>query len=276
MSQRVTIGVPCYNSSNTLQSVLEALADQTHPPDKVFCVDDMSTDETASIVRNCEIATLIQHDENRGQGAARNTILDHTDTPLLGLIDDDIVPNSDWLETLLQTLEREDAVLVSARIEEEIECRADRWRELRMKANPYDQAGEVPQVAGGNVLARTETYREVGGWPEGRWNSEDMIFCQRIRENGQSIYYEPSTYVVHRNGDTPESVLQRLWRWHLDSPDEVSSIVDVAIRSVNHTVKGGIYVAEDILDRRWWALPITSRLPIEFIRNDLAQINDSG
>jgi len=268
MGGEITVGVPCYNSERTVSSVLESLGQQTRDPNYVVCVDDGSQDGTLDIIKSYPRVELIEHDQNKGLGSARNTILKHTNTEYLAMIDDDIRPAEKWLSTLLETLTETDAALVSAAIEEQISHRADRWRALRTGANPYDEAGPVPQVAGGNFLGRTETFRSAGGWPDGHWNSEDMVFCQKLQEQGQSIYYEPSTKVTHLESDTPRSVLRRLWRWHLNDPDDVSSPIDVLVRSPLHFVKAAYYTAEDVVNRRWWAVPITVRLPLEFIRND--------
>ena len=219
----ITVGVPCYNSADTLPVVLDALAKQTHGPSEIICADDGSDDGTPEIVKDYPEVRLIQHEENKGLGSARNTILDHSDTPLLGMVDDDIVPDKEWLETLIDTIQREDAAIVSARIEESIACRADRWRKERMQANPYDDGGTVPQVAGGNFLVRVGSVQKVGRWPDDGWNSEDMALCKKLREDGQTIYYEPTVSVTHLEEDTATSVLRRLWRWHLNSPDDVSS-----------------------------------------------------
>jgi len=272
VEDQVTVGIPCYNSAKTISAVLDGLSEQRKEPSRILCVDDGSHDETVDIVENYSGVDMIEHEQNKGLGSVRNTILEHTKTTYLGMVDDDIRPSEDWLSTLLEALNDTNATLVSGQIIEEISCGADRWRALRTAANPYDEAGVVPQVAGGNFLARTETFREVGGWPEGRWNSEDMVLCQKLQKKNKPIYYEPDAKVTHFEHDTPKSALRRCWRWHLNDPTEVSSMSDIAVRSILHFTKGGYYTAEDIVNQDWWAIPITLRLPIEFIRNDINHV----
>ena len=50
-------------------------------------------------------AQVIEHAENRGLSAARNTGVDHCHTPLAMFVDDDIVPQSGIVAQLLAELD---------------------------------------------------------------------------------------------------------------------------------------------------------------------------
>jgi glycosyltransferase involved in cell wall biosynthesis len=69
----VLVGIPAYNEEIGIGSVVLA----THQLTKnVLVVDDGSTDRTVHLAKEAG-ATVIEHDENRGKGAAIRTILDH-------------------------------------------------------------------------------------------------------------------------------------------------------------------------------------------------------
>ncbi|WP_235561920.1 glycosyltransferase family 2 protein [Marmoricola sp. Leaf446] len=64
--------VPAYNEASTIVGVVQALLAHF---DRVVCVDDGSTDDTASLARSAG-ATVVRHVLNRGQGAALQTGFD--------------------------------------------------------------------------------------------------------------------------------------------------------------------------------------------------------
>ncbi|SDM92879.1 Glycosyltransferase involved in cell wall bisynthesis [Halogranum gelatinilyticum] len=69
----VVVGIPAYNEEVGVGSTILAAQDYA---DKVVVVDDGSSDNTVSIAR-ASGATVIIHDENKGKGAAVQTLFDH-------------------------------------------------------------------------------------------------------------------------------------------------------------------------------------------------------
>lgn len=270
--QEVTLGIPCYNEGDVLSQTLSCVENQLGPVDRLIVLDDASTDNTAEIADSHPTAELIQHDVNRGRGATRNSILSATETPLLAMIDADIWPRKEWLFTLRDTMDQSEAAAVGGKVIEPIQTAADRWRDVRLGVNEYDDGGEVSHVAGGNVLFKTEALREVGGWPDLQ-STEDKEVCFRLNDAGYTVYYTPDAEVKHVGEDTPQSVLRNLWRWHFESRNEPDSLGDLPFRFLHHTAKGAAYSIEDIFAGRWWALPITLRLPLTFLREDLSRID---
>lgn len=68
---QVFIVIPSYNESKVIRQTIRSLGDQYH----VVLVDDASTDDTVSAVRDLPIYYL-RHDINLGQGAALQTGMD--------------------------------------------------------------------------------------------------------------------------------------------------------------------------------------------------------
>ena len=67
----VTVVIPCYNQGQYLAEAIQGARDQTHPRVEIIVVDDGSTDTTA-VVACAYPGVRYVHQENRGQGAARN------------------------------------------------------------------------------------------------------------------------------------------------------------------------------------------------------------
>lgn len=67
-SYKICAVIPAYNASKTLKKVVDALR-QYNPAVSILVVDDGSTDNTKDVARNLDVL-LLEHNENRGKGAA--------------------------------------------------------------------------------------------------------------------------------------------------------------------------------------------------------------
>src|SRR5690349_5294945 len=117
---RISVIVPTRNRRELLLRLLDSLFGQTLPADEyeIIVVSDGSTDGTSEAV-----ALLAeQHPHLRlleraqgGPGAARNTAARQAKGKCLAFTDDDCVPSPQWLEKLIETFERSEAVAVEGR-----------------------------------------------------------------------------------------------------------------------------------------------------------------
>src|SRR5919108_5973128 len=74
---------------------------QKPPPAEIVVVDDASTDGTAAVAEEMG-ARVVRHEENLGEGAARNSGIAAATQPWLALLDSD----DEWLPHHLETLWR--------------------------------------------------------------------------------------------------------------------------------------------------------------------------
>lgn len=277
----VTLGVPCRDAAATVSHVLAAVEAQTERPQQLVCVDDFSDDDTPILLEERASTAVHRHHRRRGPAATRNAILDAAETEFVAIVDDDVTVASDWLETLLGTIEETGAAMVGGTVSESAETRAGRWRALRAPHDPYEESGSVPWVDGSAILARTEALRSVGGWPEGppeggfldgEWPGAQESLCARLRAAGETVYYDADAEATHLGEETPAAALRARWRADLDETgDALDAATDVFRRFGTHLATAGGYVAEDVRARRWWALPITLRLPFAHALQDVRQ-----
>lgn len=87
--QALSIIVPVYNERAYIETVLFRIK-QSVIPGQVIVVDDGSTDGTREILRRLENITLIEHDRNRGKGAAVRTALAHVTGDIIIIQDADL------------------------------------------------------------------------------------------------------------------------------------------------------------------------------------------
>src|SRR5689334_12185159 len=74
-SPDVSVVIPVLDGEDVINRALDSVFAQTYSNFEIIVVDDGSTDQTVSLVSKkvCDQLRLIEHSENRGAAAARNT-----------------------------------------------------------------------------------------------------------------------------------------------------------------------------------------------------------
>lgn len=104
---KVSIIVPAYNAEKTLAACLGNLVHQTLPDIEIILVNDCSTDNTLSIMMDCETQfpekiIVVNSDKNRGAGGARNVGLCYASGEYIGFVDSDDIVVPQMYEKLYQ------------------------------------------------------------------------------------------------------------------------------------------------------------------------------
>lgn len=107
MQPKVSVIVPVYNASKTLANCLGNLVHQTLNEIELILVNDASTDNSLSILSDCEQAfsekvLLINLEQNLGPGGARNVGLSYASGEYIGFVDSDDIADIHMFETLYQ------------------------------------------------------------------------------------------------------------------------------------------------------------------------------
>lgn len=105
----VTVVVPFYNSSSTLDRALSSVAAQTMPVDRIIVVDDASqpdeSDAARHIVRRYDRAELVTLNVNGGPGEARNKGWDLAQTRWVAFLDADDEWHPDRIRRQMRVIE---------------------------------------------------------------------------------------------------------------------------------------------------------------------------
>ncbi|MBB3353306.1 glycosyltransferase family 2 protein [Rhizobium lentis] len=92
-SERVTVGITCYNARDTIGKAIRSAQSQDWPDLEILIVDDASTDGSAEYVASLTAddprIRLISHRENGGAAKARNTIIEAATGDFIVFFDDD-------------------------------------------------------------------------------------------------------------------------------------------------------------------------------------------
>jgi glycosyltransferase involved in cell wall biosynthesis len=242
----VSIIIPFYNREDFLREAVESVESQSYQNWELLLVDDGSTDRSATIAREFvkkqpKCIFLLQHEDNRGASAARNTGIRHATGEYVTFLDSDDVffPN---------TIEREVKVFKNNPEADAVCGTLQCWYSWSLEASAFERdftvnlfvelekLHEPPFLlihnlrAGGRkpgincVMLKKDFVRRVGVFEEDfRYAWEDQIFWAKVSLRGKiyvmdaclSKYRQHSAStcaVTAQNGDELRSI-KRFPEW---------------------------------------------------------------
>jgi GT2 family glycosyltransferase len=209
----VSIVIVTWNGRRYLDECLSAVAGQEGVRAETILVDNASTDGTVAYVQaRYPWVRVVALDENRGFAGGNNAGAREARGRFLALLNNDAVPERDWLRALLRGLdERERIALVTSRIVYAhdpgvIDSAGDGfllWGGAfkRHHGRPAQEAGESAEVfgvCGAACLMPRRVFEELGGFDEDFFIShEDVDLSYRARLLGYRCRYVADASVRH-------------------------------------------------------------------------------
>lgn len=95
---KISVLIPTYNASKTIQATLDSVFRQTVPPDEVLVVDDGSSDNTLSMLEPYKPKVTVFPEEHKGVASARNALCERARGDLLAFLDSDDIWHDNYLE----------------------------------------------------------------------------------------------------------------------------------------------------------------------------------
>ena len=201
-----------------LTDCIFALHEQSTPPSEIVCVID-GNPELAAIVRllaetNAWTLQIVENSQTPGLSGARNTGVAATTAELALFIDDDALPQPDWLEELVNPFADPETAAAGGRIDPGWPDRRPVWFPPHLDWTigcsiptlPAD-GGPIRNMYGASAAFRRSALEAAGGFPTelGRVGSngagcEETELCIRIRQATPEakVMYAPRSRVTHR------------------------------------------------------------------------------
>ncbi len=213
----VSIVVPVYNHFKHTYHCLESLARLTdHTPFEVIVVDDSSTDETQSEIKQIEGIRYHRQAENGGFIQSCNTGASLAQGQYLLFLNNDTEVLPGWLDELHKTFSQHpDAGLVGSqllypdgRLQEAggiVFSDASGWNYGRLESpdDPaYQHVREATYISGASIMISTALFNELGQFDE-RYKPayyEDTDLAFSVRKAGKKVLYQPLSRVIHFEG----------------------------------------------------------------------------
>ena len=203
MNQRATIGVliTYYNEAGMLTECLESLRGADFP-DEILVYDDASSLPASDYIPSGMQVRVIRGETNRGPSYGRNQLLNVAQTEYIHFHDADDPFLPEWCRTVRRTAEQKapDAIfteVASYRDGKLVSPLVVGFDELRRHGDllKFALLNAILVTAG---TYRTSVVRELGGYSEALWQSEDYYFSVKLALKGIRYEIIPQALVTLR------------------------------------------------------------------------------
>lgn len=115
---KVSVIIVNWNGLATLKACLEALSQQAHKAHEVIVVDNGSQDGSLQFLNglNMPELKLVALQSNHGFAGGNNAALPHVTGEIIGLLNNDAVPQPEWLKAGIQPFLRDEVGMVACKI----------------------------------------------------------------------------------------------------------------------------------------------------------------
>jgi len=217
-----SIIVCTYNRADSLEKTLTCLTNQKIPDNirwEVIVVDNNSKDHTKQVVENAipsfsSVPLRYEFEEQQGLSHARNRGIQCTSGDIILFTDDDVCPESDWLEKTLNGMTQYQCAACGGYIAPSWENEPPNWLTSRFHGflairTDLDGPRQITEISdvpfGANMAFRRSIINNVGMFDTSRGrkgaelaSGEDGEMFARILQSNSTVMYFPESRVHHR------------------------------------------------------------------------------
>ena len=212
----VSVIIPTFNRSDMLRQAVTAACKQTLPRDQyeIIVVDNASTDDTRDVVGKLRSSTQTSityvHESRPGLHWARHAGASAAQGKILAFIDDDCLPEPDWLASLSQAYDEFQPDAAGGKILIRWDSPPPTWVITyeavlgRLDLGPQPRfLKEDEFINGGNFSILRDRLFEIGGFNPDQIGSYligdgETGLCRKIHAAGWKMLWVPSAMVWHQ------------------------------------------------------------------------------
>ena len=233
MGPRVTVILINYNGAaigDVIARSVQAVNNQTYTDWEVVLVDDGSTDGSDVLLQSLadgERVFFTRTDQHRGVGAARNAGITLARGEYLAFLDNDAIPEPDWLAEIVKKMDEHPGYGACASRVMFFD-RPDTINSLGSVLNElahgtgvgmhelksfYRPTGEIMYATGNGMVLRRSALDVIGGFDEGFrfYGHDDSDIGIRLRNAGYAIVQQPSAVVLHLHSTSKRQPGMPFW-----------------------------------------------------------------
>ncbi len=217
----VSVVIPSYNASPTIQRAVESVMRQTFDDLEIIVVDDGSDDDTVDIIQENyeDQVLLITHDINRGAAAARNTGINAASGDYIAFLDADDIYKPTKIQDQYELLQRKSDKYIG------VHCREDKKSNRIHRKIEKIVSGLIKTISGENydenanklehqydlltanskfgntstLFIKKAAIEDINGFDERFHRHQDWEFLIRLLEIGRIAYIDDRLVI---RGDT--------------------------------------------------------------------------
>ena len=206
----VSVVIPVYNDPNGIRTTVRSVVEQNCDPEnfEILVVDNGSTDRTpetvATLAAEHDIVTALSEPSIQSSYAARNRGIEAARGEILAFIDADMWVSEDWIETVTNTMRRNDCEYAGCAVEVTTQSAkptlaAQYNISTGFPVETYLNEGNFAPT--GCLVTYSWVFEEVGLFEETMISSGDKEFGQRVHAHGikQCFLREITVYHPARN-----------------------------------------------------------------------------
>jgi hypothetical protein len=224
--EKLAIVILNWNGAEMLQKYLPSVLRYSQDEATVYVVDNASTDESLTLLRQeFPEVKIIEMERNWGFAEGYNKALKQVDAEYYMLLNSDIEVTHHWLTPLVEMMDSHADIaacqpkLLSVFDHDMFEyagasggfldrygypfCRGRVFSTVERDDGQYDNPSDVLWATGAALMIRSADYWSVGGL-DGRFfaHNEEIDLCWRLRIRGRRIVCLPESRIFHVGGGT--------------------------------------------------------------------------
>lgn len=195
--QLVSVVIPCYNCERTIEETIETVLSQTYKNIEIILVNDGSTDNTISTIKNFitdKESIMLVDQKNQGQSRTRNTGAKNAKGKYLLFLDSDDKIDSTFIEKCVNVLEKNPKTKIVYSQSAYFGAREGEWKLPEYELKSFLRNNCIPITA----LIQKQDFDNVNGFDESLTFFEDWELFLKIIIHGGKVYRIPETLFFYR------------------------------------------------------------------------------
>jgi glycosyltransferase involved in cell wall biosynthesis len=200
MKPFVTVIIPTYNGTKTLDIAIHSISIQDYPNKEIIVVDDGSTEDIKKIVNHYHVKYFRQ--KNQGPGSARNLGIKHAKGDYIIFGDDDQKFPKNYVSSIVSGFIRYNVAAVGCYVKPNnniskwnIFSKLEIWRSKRLhkKILNIEKIGgmDLPMGGTGSIGYKKDILNEFNGFNPSLRTGEDFDLKKRVCDKGYKMLFIP-------------------------------------------------------------------------------------
>ena len=208
---KASIIINTLNRGHTLENTIKSLFYLDYKYDyEVIIVDGNSTDNTAEILDKYKQCIKIGNCKFANLSMSRNIGIAMADSNYIAFIDDDAIPEPEWLTNIMRKFDREDVAAVGGPVYDNYGINFQKkrfifnrfsndYQKSKLPVHSFPHSFEFYGVIGCNSIFRKDYVLKVGGFNEQYdYFLDETELCSRLIDYGYRIEYSENAFVHHK------------------------------------------------------------------------------